>query len=173
MFENKMGVIGVVIALSAIGTLVWQSEDGEADKVQNGQTEILNISENAEIDTDEMTSSIEPNANINNESLSYKKASARYPMNNKGGSITPSLAKIVEQSDDNRLEGQVDEIGGYFDANAIAPEDEVPQNNYIDSIGYYDPGAEAPSEMNSPLAEQSVSIAIETDEEGLAPEDDH
>ncbi len=38
-----------------------------------------------------------------------------------------------------------DEIGGYIDESAIAPEDEVPQNNFIDSIGYEDPTAEDPA----------------------------
>ena len=171
MFENKMVVIGVVVALSAIGTLVWQSEDSEVDRVQDGQTETLNISEYAEIDIDEMTPANKQKTNTTGESLSYKNESASYPMNNPGGSITPSLAKEMDQSGNNTLKGHVDEIGGYFDVDAIAPEDEVPQNNYIDSIGYYDPSAVDPSGMESTLEAKSTPISIETDKVGKAPED--
>lgn len=64
-------------------------------------------------------------------------------------------------------EQQMDEIGGYIDENAIAPEDEVPQNNDITSIGVYEPDAIAP-EAGTPSITQGTPM-VEGDDSNQEP----
>ncbi len=153
MFENKNILVGVLAVAAFVGAMMWDSTDTSKTKAADA----VNVSANTEIDSDNTMPIIESHNNVNNDSQVHtisKNSSIEESMNNNQTSMNTSSAELLVQNTDPLINGSTDEISGYIDESAIAPEDEVPQNNFIDNIGYDDPTAEDPSsEPNNTISE--------------------
>jgi len=137
MFENKSIVIALVVIASVIGAVIWQKF--EENGVQVLSTEKINVAEDGFTKTDDAMPVIDIQ---NSDETSYSKNNQTIVQANDHEN---SEAYSHQEPTNQYVNGGVDEIGGYIDESAIAPEDEVPQNNFIDSIGYDDPTAEDPA----------------------------
>jgi ferritin-like metal-binding protein YciE len=107
----------------------------------------------------------------------------KYLFDNRQGKSVQEMSKLeftsekmerIEQTFDmnnsNVNANEIDAIGGYLDENALAPEDGMPQNNNIASIGFYDPSAQAPESLQILSEVDDSPISLET-ENTKAPED--
>jgi len=138
MFNIKVVVIVIVFIAAVVGINRFIQQDSfvetsieETDAISNVQS--ASQGSNSEMPIIDKKSNINDSINdlsVNNDNIS-----------NLENAMSSSIEKPAEQYANNG----VDEIGGYIDESAIAPEDEVPQNNFIDSIGYEDPTAEDPA----------------------------
>ena len=138
MFNSKVVVIAVVFLVAVVGfnRLIQQDSFVETNVEEPEQTSNVESATQAPINDMPIID------NKNNTNASIKDLSVNNDnISNQENAMSSSIEKPAEQYANNG----VDEIGGYIDESAIAPEDEVPQNNFIDSIGYEDPTAEDPA----------------------------
>jgi len=143
-------VITVVVAVIVINRFVdMKSDDADISSIIVKQQGVDN------------KSSIQVKDSLLESSTIIEKSSAENSINN-------SIQTLVAVKNSNISENAVDEIGGYIDENALAPEDEVFQNKDIENIGYYDPNGEAPG-TNKPPSTETMMI-IEPDSTVSAPE---
>jgi len=138
MVNIKVVVIVIVFIAAVVGINRFIQQDSfvetnieETDAISNVESATQDsIAEMPIIDNKSDTKPSINELSVNNDNIS-----------NQENAMSSSIEKPAEQYANNG----VDEIGGYIDESAIAPEDEVPQNNFIDSIGYEDPTAEDPA----------------------------
>lgn len=159
MFDNK-AIVGCFFVACFIAALMWNSaKDSEQESIEH---EVARPAESFVKSEPVNEASINEIAALPNNTISSTRSeiSERNEMRTfESGRLAQSQSGSQSVS---RTDG-VDEIGGYFDGSAIAPEDEVPQNNFIDSIGYEDPTSEDPA---------TSSVGLPTDESIETPVDD-